>query len=98
MLHRCSYYIATLLLITSPALAADQHKAQPSKPQTDVAPWEQPQPAQENIDYAMYGRIREEGLQHSHIMEYASALADDIGPRLTGSPNLANIQTGNSTI
>ena len=26
---------------------------------------------------------------HSHIMEYASALADGIGPRLTGSPNLA---------
>ena len=89
MLHRCSYYIATLLLITSPALAADQHKSQPNNPQTSVAPWEQPQPAQENIDYAMYGRIREEGLQHSHIMEYASALADDIGPRLTGSPNLA---------
>ncbi|HZD51192.1 MAG TPA: hypothetical protein VE178_20805 [Silvibacterium sp.] len=28
-------------------------------------------------------------MQHSHIVEYASALADDIGPRLTGSPNLA---------
>ena len=33
--------------------------------------------------------IREEGFNHSHIMEYASALFDDIGPRLTGSPNLA---------
>ena len=37
----------------------------------------------------MYARIREEGFNHSHIMEYASALFDDIGPRLTGSPNLA---------
>jgi carboxypeptidase Q len=37
----------------------------------------------------MYARIREEGLTHSHIMEYAGALFDDIGPRLTGSPNLA---------
>jgi len=36
----------------------------------------------------MYQRIRDEGLQHSHIMEYASALTDGIGPRLTGSPNL----------
>jgi carboxypeptidase Q len=27
-------------------------------------------------------------LEHSHIMEYATALADGIGPRLTGSPNL----------
>ncbi len=47
------------------------------------------QPAVEKIDLTMYGRIREEGLQHSHIIEYASALADDIGPRLTGSLNLA---------
>jgi carboxypeptidase Q len=37
----------------------------------------------------MYARIREEGFTHSHIMEYASALFDGIGPRLTGSPNLA---------
>ena len=35
----------------------------------------------------MYQRIRDEGLTHSHVMEYASALADGIGPRLTGSPN-----------
>jgi hypothetical protein len=37
----------------------------------------------------MYARIREEGLLHSHVMDYGSALADDIGPRLTGSPNMA---------
>ena len=37
----------------------------------------------------MYARIRDEGLAHSHIMEYASGLFDGIGPRLTGSPNLA---------
>jgi hypothetical protein len=36
----------------------------------------------------MYQRIRDEGLGHSHVMEYASALDDDIGPRLTGSANL----------
>ncbi len=50
---------------------------------------ESAQPAVESVDLSMYMRIREEGLEHSHIMEYASALADDIGPRLTGSPNLA---------
>ncbi len=32
--------------------------------------------------------IRTEGLQHSHVMEYGSGLADGIGPRLTGSPNM----------
>ncbi|HEY3930016.1 MAG TPA: M20/M25/M40 family metallo-hydrolase [Candidatus Koribacter sp.] len=36
----------------------------------------------------MYQLIRDEGLNHSHIMEYASGLMDGIGPRLTGSPNL----------
>jgi carboxypeptidase Q len=47
------------------------------------------QPDRESLDLNMYQRIREEGLYHSHIMEYASALTDDIGPRLTGSPNMA---------
>jgi carboxypeptidase Q len=47
------------------------------------------QPAKEDLDLQMYARIREEGLDHSHIMEYASALFDGIGPRLTGSPNMA---------
>ena|ERR1700730_4395317 len=48
-----------------------------------------PQTLTENLDLVMYARIREEGFSHSHIMEYASALFDGIGPRLTGSPNLA---------
>jgi hypothetical protein len=50
--------------------------------------YEMPQPAVENLDLTMYQRIREEGLEHSHVMEYASGLADGIGPRLTASPNL----------
>src|SRR5271156_1727512 len=48
-----------------------------------------PQPATENIDLTMYSRIREEGFHHSHVMEFGGALADGIGPRLTGSPNMA---------
>ena len=48
-----------------------------------------PQPATETLDLTMYARIREEGLRHSHVMEFAGALADGIGPRLTGSPNMA---------
>jgi carboxypeptidase Q len=50
--------------------------------------YELPQPEKETLDYAMYGSIRAEALGHSHVMEYASALVDGIGPRLTGSPNL----------
>ncbi len=48
-----------------------------------------PQPAEEMLDLTMYARIREEGFKHSHVMEFGQALADGIGPRLTGSPNMA---------
>ncbi len=47
------------------------------------------QPTTELIDLNAYNAIREEGLQHSHIMDYAGGLIDGIGPRLTGSPNMA---------
>src|SRR6202789_77702 len=47
------------------------------------------QPATESIDLNAYNAIREEGLQHSHVMDYAGGLIDGIGPRLTGSPNMA---------
>lgn len=40
----------------------------------------------ERLDYATLGRIREEGLQRSQVMETLSWLADVHGPRLTGSP------------
>src|SRR5689334_16418635 len=33
-------------------------------------------------------KIREEGLNHSQVMETLGMLTDVIGPRLTGSPNL----------
>jgi carboxypeptidase Q len=47
------------------------------------------QPATESIDLNAYNAILEEGLQHSHVMDYAGGLIDGIGPRLTGSPNMA---------
>jgi hypothetical protein len=43
----------------------------------------------EPLDLDMYARIRDEGFNHSRVMEYAGALFDDIGPRLTGSPAMA---------
>jgi hypothetical protein len=51
-------------------------------------PYAEVQPASESLDLAVYQRIRDEGLNHSHVMDFASALMDGIGPRLTGSPNL----------
>lgn len=50
------------------------------------------QPSVERLDLAGIDRIRDEGLEHSHIMEYASGLFDGVGPRLTGSPEFANAE------
>jgi carboxypeptidase Q len=55
---------------------------------TAANPWDAAQPAVEHLDLNAYMLIRTEGLQHSHVMEYGSGLADGIGPRLTGSPNM----------
>jgi carboxypeptidase Q len=75
------------------AQSAKSKKAQPSTAEQPAKGYDyehpEAQPATENLDLEMYGRIRVEGLDHSHIMEYASGLFDGIGPRLTGSPNMA---------
>jgi carboxypeptidase Q len=76
--------VGVLVLASGSGFAASKNDKDKS-----AAPAEAAQPAVESLDLTMYARIREEGLLHSHIMEYASALTDDIGPRLTGSPNLA---------
>jgi carboxypeptidase Q len=68
--------------------AADKDKKEAASKEAARPSYEMPQPEKESLDLAMYQSIREEALQHSHIMEYASALTDGIGPRLTGSPNL----------
>jgi carboxypeptidase Q len=68
------------------AYAADKPKTAAAEAPSS---YEGPQPDRETLDLNMYQRIREEGINHSHIMEYASALTDGIGPRLTGSPNMA---------
>ena len=74
------------LLTASVALfAVEKPKAAATAP---VDPYSEVQPATESLDLNMYQRIRDEGLNHSHVMEFASALMDGIGPRLTGSPNL----------
>lgn len=39
-------------------------------------------------DLTTVTKIRQEGFRNSKVMEYAEALTDRIGPRLTGSPNM----------
>ncbi|MGE5125068.1 MAG: M20/M25/M40 family metallo-hydrolase [Betaproteobacteria bacterium] len=45
-----------------------------------------PARAEEKLDWAVIGRIRDEGFRHSQVMETAAQLTDVHGPRLTGSP------------
>jgi carboxypeptidase Q len=68
--------------------AAQKEKKETSSKDAAKPSYELPQPEKETLDYAIYGSIRTEALNHSHVMEYASALMDGIGPRLTGSPNV----------
>jgi len=82
-------FAAALLTVAIQIHAADKSKSAPAPAIAPVDPYTEVQPATEKLDLAMYQRIRDEGLNHSHVMEFASALADGIGPRLTGSPNLA---------
>ena len=79
---------AILLCLTLTSFAADKKSKETKSDETTKPSYELPQPATENLDLTMYQRIREEGLSHSHVMDYASGLMDGIGPRLTGSPNL----------
>jgi hypothetical protein len=69
---------AALASLTGVAVAADKTPS-----------YYGPQPTVESIDLTMYARIREEGFKHSHVMQFGDALANGIGPRLTGSPNMA---------
>ena len=74
----------SLCLIATTALITPLHAAEKKEPS-----YYGPQPPTENIDLNMYARIRDEGFHHSHVMQFAGALSDGIGPRLTGSPNMA---------
>ena len=79
--------LCSISLVVEPQHAAPAEKTKSATPSATPS-YEQPQPQREKIDYDMYERIRDEAIGHSHLMEYAAALADGIGPRLTGSPNL----------
>src|ERR1700676_4737945 len=76
---------AVVLAAAVSLYAADKPKSAAAPAAVD--PYAEVQPATECLDLNMYERIRDEGLNDSHVMEFGSALMDGIGPRLTGSPN-----------
>src|SRR5450631_3625719 len=87
--HKSLFLITAIVLCLSFSGSAAEKKSKDAKADEASKPsYEMAQPATENLDYTMYQRIRDEGLSHSHVMEFASGLMDGIGPRLTGSPNL----------
>jgi carboxypeptidase Q len=87
MLRNTDRFLAAALLCAAVALLHAADKAKPQPPSA-IDPYAEMQPAVETLDLNMYQRIRDEGLNRSHVMEFATALMDGIGPRLTGSPNL----------
>jgi Peptidase family M28 len=85
------FVAAVLIAVALPVFAADQRKpagpVHSAGPMAQADPYAEVQPASESLDLNMYQRIRNEGLNDSHVMEFAGALMDDIGPRLTASPS-----------
>ena len=90
---RRSSTMAAFAVLLSLCCSAQAQKKKPAAPETPadkpVPSYYGPQPATEDIDLNMYARIREEGMEHGKVMQFGDALANGIGPRLTGSPNMA---------
>jgi carboxypeptidase Q len=93
VLRRALVFIAAIMLAAGAVGSYAADKRQSKIPDSQQPGWNDAQmlrqPATESIDLNAYNAIREEGLQHSHVMDYAGGLTDGIGPRLTGSPNMA---------
>ncbi|MFY9752623.1 MAG: M28 family peptidase [Candidatus Acidiferrales bacterium] len=92
ILKRSLIFAAAVLFVAGPVFSNPKEKKPAKTAEEQQAGWndsQMKQPAVESIDLNAYNAIREEGLEHSHVMDYAGGLADGIGPRLTGSPNMA---------
>jgi carboxypeptidase Q len=86
---RRSAGVALMAVLVSSCLNASAQDKKKHAEEKPVPSYDLPQPATENLDLTMYALIRAEGFSHSKVMQFAGALADGIGPRLTGSPNMA---------
>ncbi|MGO9271374.1 MAG: M20/M25/M40 family metallo-hydrolase [Terriglobia bacterium] len=89
-LHNSSLIFAgvvfTALLFCPANLGAEKKPKEKPKEAAEAAV---PAVAQPEIpDLEFISRLREEEFSHGQLMDIMSHLADDIGPRLTGSPNM----------
>jgi len=91
LVRRTVALVAAALLAAGPSFSneTDKKSAKPAEASAGWTESQMDQPATESLDLGMYNAIRDEGLEHSHVMDYAGGLTDGIGPRLTGSPNMA---------
>jgi carboxypeptidase Q len=87
MFRRRSLVLTIAVMFLAGAAVAADKKLEPQSSGWNDAQMQQP--ATESIDLNMYNAIRAEGLERSHVMDFAGGLTDGIGPRLTGSPNMA---------
>ena len=74
---------ALLFIGTTESFANDKDKndKKPAKTAEPSAGWtesQMDQPATESLDLGMYNAIRDEGLEHSHVMDYAGGLTDAV--------------------
>jgi carboxypeptidase Q len=92
MLRRSAIVFLLLSALLLPTLAVNAQQVTPpaQPPQANAPTQQQPssqqQPAGDQNDAIK--RIKDEGMNHSQVMEILSYLSDVIGARLTGSPNL----------
>jgi carboxypeptidase Q len=87
-MHRpyAAVVLAVIFLFAPVTILAQQPTATPTTNQANAQASPSPTPTANPND--PIARIKDEGLQRSHVMETLSYLSDVIGPRLTGSPNM----------
>jgi len=89
ILRRCSWAAAGLAIAAFVILAGNSESAtKKSKESPASEPAAPAVRAPEIPDLEFISRLREEEFGHGQVMDIMSHLTDDIGPRLTGSPNM----------
>jgi carboxypeptidase Q len=93
MVRRTLIFAMACMLAAGPASGKTTDNQKSARPTDEHQPGSNESQVQQSgvelIDLSAYDAIREEGFENSHVMDYAGGLADGIGPRLTGSPNMA---------
>ncbi len=80
-----AFVLALALALVPTSIHAEKKSKQPAAPaETNIPAVQRP----ENVDLEFIVRLRDEEFRHGRVMDVMSDLTDNIGPRLTGSPNM----------